>query len=764
MFKFIQQKQYDKICSSCMEAMVAGDLEKAEQLGQKMVRTALELFGNDHPEYGNALAHLGMVYLSGGAFVQADRYVNEGMNILRAAVGERHVGVGRILNLLVEMNLNRGRLNEAEKQGRRAHDILTATVEFRSPEMAFSFCNLGRVNLERGNFLEAEEQLEQALSIRTDLFGVGHTDVAQVLEQLTYLHLIRRNPNKAISLAEKTVRVYTDSVGPEHPAVVEALSNLGGVKLVAGKLQEADTHFRESVALSIKLDGDQPGPDTIEVYRKIGNTYLETNLYEEAEYYFSQAVNGVRTALGEEAAVYTIQDQYHLVDLAFRSGRRNEAEQRLAGLIRAGEGDVDGDGGDMAFIHALDGIVNHWYGRYGEVEPKLKLALSLLEKRREHGPEVLDTLTQQLADFYMEIGRYAEAEKLYDSILARMETQRGEHDYVLSNPLELLATVCLKQGRYDKALAYLERALELLERVFGSNHLFSAHLHARLAEAADKLKNRDRADSHIRHAIRVMKQDGVSVAHEVRAEICTCALTYCQRRRDYAKAVQYGRAALNYMKKAYPRFDDRVIPYQLRLARVLAFDGAVEEAGLLFDEAVGRRRKYHGEDHLTLAGALYEKGLFDLARNRREEGRNALLMAFTMQQKNLVPGHPHRISTATHLAIDYFRHRELEKAAHMFEGVLSDLEAGDRDRPTETVTALTNLSICRTRLGQPAAARELLGRALEIGEKRLGADHAKCQRLRADLHRLDTVLAKGESTVDAGGGREDSVPEIIQFL
>ncbi len=199
MFKFIQQKQYDKVCSDSMDAMIAGDLEKAEKLGHKMVKTALDLFGDNHPEYGNALAHLGMIYLSGSAFVQADRYVNEGINILRLTVGEKHVGVGRIFNLLVEMNLNRERLSEAESYGQRALEIVKKTTVPNSPEIAFALCNLGRIHLEKGHFLESEEHLEHALAIRVDLFDHAHTDVAQTLEQLTHLHLIRRNPNKAAS-------------------------------------------------------------------------------------------------------------------------------------------------------------------------------------------------------------------------------------------------------------------------------------------------------------------------------------------------------------------------------------------------------------------------------------------------------------------------------------------------------------------------------------------------------------------------------------
>ena len=173
--------------------------------------------------------------------------------------------------------------------------------------------------------------------------------------------------------------------------------------------------------------------------------------------------------------------------------------------------------------------------------------------------------------------------------------------------------------------------------------------------------------------------------------------------------------------------------------------------------------KSHGNDHLFVAEALYEKGVHDLAQNRHKTGLDTLLEAFATQKKYLVPAHPHRITTATHQASEFIRNKEMNNAARLSEGVLADLVASDRQRPVEMATALTNLGICRARLGHPAEARDLLQQALAIREKNQGSKHAKSQRLQKNIERLDATLAGQKLKTEDSEKRPNTMPEVIVF-
>jgi TPR repeat protein/serine/threonine protein kinase len=170
---------------------------------------------------------------------------------------------------------------KAEEIHREALILRQQVLGDEHADVASSLHDLG-VAIRRENKAEGAPLIRQALAIRKKLFGDEHLDVAESLAWLgraeealaiqrkllgeenpvvantmrgLALDLSKRNPVEAEILSRKGLEIERKLFGEPHPAVAESLRFLALILQNAGKLEEAERIFHQSLEMKEKLNG-----------------------------------------------------------------------------------------------------------------------------------------------------------------------------------------------------------------------------------------------------------------------------------------------------------------------------------------------------------------------------------------------------------------------------------------------------------------------------------------------------------------------------
>lgn len=209
-------------------------------------------------------------------------------------------------------------------------------------------------------------------------------------------------------------------LGDDHPDTLESINNLGILFWVQGKTDEAEPYLRKALAGRRRLLGDLH-PDTLVSIHYIGvllwrqansgvNSWSQENL-SEAEPYIREALEGRRTALGNEHPA-TLSAMNDLGVLLMPLGRHAEGEryfrEALETRLRLFG---DEDRGTLESISNM-GWMLLAQGKMAEAEPYCRSALE--RSRRMLGDNHTNTLAamNNLASVLRGLGKFEEAELL----------------------------------------------------------------------------------------------------------------------------------------------------------------------------------------------------------------------------------------------------------------------------------------------------------------------------------------------------------------
>jgi tetratricopeptide (TPR) repeat protein len=258
-----------------------------------------------------------------------------------------------------------------------------------------------------GRLDEAEKALRAALALE----GLDARDVrhGRTLRRLADLALRRGRIDEAAGLAEQALRQLEQAGAPLYPEQLPALARLATCEFRRGKFPEAETLYRQVIAIHEQHEPKSP---------ELARAYIN-------------------------------------LALALRArGRAAEAEpasRRGASLAEALCGPDHAD--TLAAILGLGAIL----ADLGQREEAMALARRLAS--RDRGPPA-----PLLADLCQRLELWAEGEAVFRRWLAELEQARGPQDPALIPLLRAWAAMHVRQGRDDLALPLYVRHLELMNR------------------------------------------------------------------------------------------------------------------------------------------------------------------------------------------------------------------------------------------------------------------------------------------------------------
>ena len=276
-----------------------GKSSEAVPVAERYASLARDRYGEDHLEYGAAIAWLAFVYRARARYADVEPLYKRSLAIMEKTLGPDHPNVGISLNNLAELYHSQGRYAEAEPLNQRDLAIQQKALGPDHPAVGRSLNNLALLYRDQGRFAEAEPLYQRSLAIWQKALGPDHPDVATSLNNLADLYDAQGRSAEAEPLYQRSLALREKALGPEHPDVGASLSNLAELFSAQGRYAEAEPLYQRSLAIQPKALGPDH-PNVGFLLNNLALLYRAQDRYVEAEPLFQRSLAIMEKALGPD--------------------------------------------------------------------------------------------------------------------------------------------------------------------------------------------------------------------------------------------------------------------------------------------------------------------------------------------------------------------------------------------------------------------------------------------------------------------------------
>ncbi|MDX1430600.1 MAG: tetratricopeptide repeat protein, partial [Rhodothermales bacterium] len=240
--------------------------------------------------------------------------------------------------------------------------------------------------------------------------------------------------------------------------VASLLGNLGLIEKREGRLQEAELHVRESIAILERLEG--------------------------TEERVADATRNLATILRDQGRLEETRAMY----------------QKHVAMRRAIAGDTSvAVSAALAFLGAFEDQLGDYEDAATTHSESLQILLHLYGPRHQYAAMAMSNL----ANSYRMLGRYDEAADLFRESLEIRKALYGPSHYRVATVLRLLGNVSSERGDEDAGLEYFRQALAIRRENFGAEHKETANSLNDVAASLEELGRIDEAAQVLDEARRV---------------------------------------------------------------------------------------------------------------------------------------------------------------------------------------------------------------------------------------------------------------------
>ncbi|MHC4579805.1 MAG: CHAT domain-containing protein, partial [Planctomycetota bacterium] len=195
------------------------------------------------------LNSLAFLYVSMGAYAQAEPLYRQAREILKKALGEEHPDYAHSLNNLAGLYVSMGAYARAEPLYRQALEIRKKALGEEHPDYAQILHNLAGLYESMGKYAQAEPLFRQAREILKKALGEEHPDYAHSLNSLAFLYWSMGAYARAEPLYQQVRVIYGTALGEEHPDYAKSLGNLAALYQTMGAYARAMPLMREALGI-----------------------------------------------------------------------------------------------------------------------------------------------------------------------------------------------------------------------------------------------------------------------------------------------------------------------------------------------------------------------------------------------------------------------------------------------------------------------------------------------------------------------------------
>ena len=195
--------------------------DKAEQYYQCALQSALNKYGDKHPDVATCYNNIGLVYGNQGNYSQALEYYNKALEIWLVVFGEQHPNVATCYNNIGLVYGNQGNYSQALEYYNKTLEILLVVFCEQHPNVATCYNCIGFVYSSQGNYSQALEYYNKALEIWLAVFGEQHPNVARSYADIAAILFMQGNYQSSLEYLEKSYNILYDLLPSDHPQLLQ---------------------------------------------------------------------------------------------------------------------------------------------------------------------------------------------------------------------------------------------------------------------------------------------------------------------------------------------------------------------------------------------------------------------------------------------------------------------------------------------------------------------------------------------------------------
>ncbi len=264
--------------------------DKAEQYYQCALQSALNKYGDKHPDVATSYNNIGGIYADQGNYSQALEYYNKALEIRLAVFGEQHPDVANSYNNIGGIYANQGNYSQALEYYNKALEILLAVFGEQHPNVAASYNNIGCVYYNQGNYSQALEYYNKALEILLAVFGEQHPNVAATYNNIGFIYDNQGNYSQALEYYNRALEIRLAVFGERHPNVAATYNNIGFIYANQGNYSQALEYYNKALEIRLAVLGENHY-NVAQSYADIAYILFVQGNYQDSLEYFEKSYN-----------------------------------------------------------------------------------------------------------------------------------------------------------------------------------------------------------------------------------------------------------------------------------------------------------------------------------------------------------------------------------------------------------------------------------------------------------------------------------------
>ncbi|MCA9283860.1 MAG: serine/threonine protein kinase [Phycisphaerales bacterium] len=378
------------------------DYPEAERLIQEGLDMAKRLPGDHHEFVASCLGDLAVVLQAQGNYVRAEPMIRESLALSRAAQPVSEAVADHLNNLAWAVHYQ-GRTAEAEDLFRESLSVNRKLFGDEHPRTLVSQLNLAAILDYLGKSDEAESTYVATSEGLAKVLGPEHPTTLSSRQSLGELYLKSGRPERARPILEEAQRAAERTLGPDHSLAISLLADLGWVHRAREEWEDADRYYRETLARRVRSLGDD-NPHTIRSRWQLARILVDRGQFAEAETVARAALDAGRRVL-PDGNENLISAELFLGLALLGLDRPADAEPLLRECLAGREATLPERSWELAHARSALGAALADEGRFAEAEPLLLAAVEVMQADPTTPPVRVRNAVARVVDLYSEWSR-----------------------------------------------------------------------------------------------------------------------------------------------------------------------------------------------------------------------------------------------------------------------------------------------------------------------------------------------------------------------
>jgi CHAT domain-containing protein len=419
------------------------------------------------------------IYL--GKFEQAEKLINQSLEIRLRLLGKRHADLAQSYNLLGQYFFFKGDYRQALLHFNTSVQMNIGLFGEQSRELAQSLNNVSSAYYSLGMVDTAIYLANKSLNIKSLLLPANHPDFISTTNSLAVFYSEKRNYEGALHLHLRNLTLCKACYGEIHPVTGLVCNNIGYAYSKLGKLDSALKYYNQAIEIRSRINKGL-NQDLALSLQAIGDVYDQSFDYQKAIAFKKQAVAILKNIFGETQNDY-LANAYNSLAISLTNSGLTTESLHYSGMALSIFDEIYGHTNENSAMCLVNmGVAYGQAGEYGQSLSHYQKALAIYhEIKGEHSRES-SIVYNNLAEIYLALENYEKSIEMATKSLNISKSVYGNESSEVALAYKNLGSNYEILGDYDRAIQNHELAIGICNKSIGEKHLTTAAVYESMSK------------------------------------------------------------------------------------------------------------------------------------------------------------------------------------------------------------------------------------------------------------------------------------------